>query len=188
MPESAFPQPQRRRPGHWILPGFLLALYLLIRLQISNYAIGVRDLQRQLDELRPALVANVLRQQLEVTRLSYLETSSQIRRMDLQNNRLLEKLSQLPPSMTLDRLEIRTAGAPVRGGETLEVPEPTGRRQGILRIEGSLRPGIRSPESLLVSWVQRLPVGPDSTIKIRRFSPSVESLDVWNFEVQIQDA
>ena len=164
MPET----PRRRRMG-WVLPAFLLAVYLLLKLQGWGYARSAKNLERQLDEIRPSLAAIVLTEQLESSRQAYLKLSDQLQKSDLQGTRVLERLSALPASVTLERLEIHS--------------RPNRR----ILLVGSFFPGPRNPEQLLVWWAQKVK-SPTAAVSIRKLAPLSGSDGGWVFEVEVQDA
>ena len=163
MPDS----PWMRRTG-WILPGILLGVYLVLKLLAWGCARQVSDLERQMSELRPALSAKVLYEQLEGTRRACIQISDQIRQMGLDKTRLMEELSHLPASITIEKLEVRR---PPKG----------------LRIDGTVLPGIRSPESVLVPWAQKVGVA-DKRVTIRKLVPLPQTPGSWRFELQVEDA
>ncbi len=163
MPDS----PWMRRTG-WILPGILLGVYVILKLLAWGYARQASDLERQMAELRPALSAKVLYEQLEGTRRACIQVSEQIRQMDLDKTLFVEQLSHLPASITIEKLEVR-------------------RPQKSLRIEGIVLPGIRSPESVLVPWAQRVGVA-DTRVTIRKLVPIPKAPGSWRFELQVEDA
>ena len=163
MPDS----PWMRRTG-WILPGILLGVYVILKLLAWGYARQASDLERQMAELRPALSAKVLYEQLEGTRRACIQVSEQVRQMDLDKTRFVEQLSHLPASITIEKLEVR-------------------RPQKSLRIEGTVLPGIRSPESVLVPWAQKVGVA-DTRVTIRKLVPIPKTPGSWRFELQVEDA
>lgn len=176
--------PSRKpRRTSWVLPAFLLTIYLLIKLQAWGYARQANQLERELNRLRPALSAMVLSEQLKKTQEVCAKISDQVRRLDLQNNRLLELLSGLPPSLTLDRLENRARlNVPLHrlfSGVPSEVP-----LQADLRIEGRLLPGNRNPEWVLVHWAESFRAA-GIAAQIRRLVPSPQDADVWLFELRL---
>lgn len=148
----------------WALPAVLLAVYLLIKLQGWGYARGVHSLQQQLNELRPALSTKAFLEQCKATVRAYEEISHQIRRRDQAAGALLEILSMMPASVTLERLE--------------------GRSPGTIRLQGFVLAGQRPPESILVPWAERLAQAGDVRVRIRGLIPSVRGAGFWNFEVE----
>lgn len=153
-----------KRTSPWFLPSLLLGIYLFLKLQGWIYARGGSDFKRQLDELRPALSAKVQQEQLEKSRQACLQASESLQKIHQDGARLLIWFSQhLPASVTLRRVELRAD-------------------QG-LRIQGTLLPGIRSAESVLVSWAQRIqPLQPG--IRIQDLVPSSETPGAWSFELR----
>ena len=172
----------------WILPGILLAVYILIKLQAWSYARHAAELEKELNQLRPALSAIVLAGQLENTRKVCQEVSDQVRRLDLRNGRLLEQLSKLPASITLERLENRAhLKVPLQGVFSIEVGRPEPRLQTGLRIQGAFFSGVRDPESVLVRWVQSLQ-SEGMNIRIQRLAPSAQDPVLWSFELILEGA
>lgn len=166
--------------SRWFLPSLLLGVYLFIKLQGWMYARGVIDLERQLEEIRPVLAANVQREQLEKTRQAALQATQRVEAMDLGGKRLLQGFSQdLPASITLRRVQLRADGG--------------------LRIEGAVLPGIRTPESILVPWAQKLQLLQPG-IRIRELVPlsqrpaleeappraSAQPAGAWNFNLEAE--
>lgn len=177
-----------KRRGGWVLPAVLLAIYLLIKLQGWGYARQSQELERDLNRLRPALSAMVLAQQLERTQQACAGITRQVRRLDLKNAALLEQLSRLPASITLTRLENRTRlKVPLQEVFTAAQGRPEARLQAGLRVQGTLRAGVRDPESVLVRWAGSLQ-GSGNGVKIRRLFPSPRDPDSWIFEMVLEEA
>ena len=154
-PASSTPETARKRRGNWVLPVVLLAIYFFIKLQAWSYARQAAQLEKELDQLRPALSAMVLSHQLENTRRACQGVSDQVRRLDLQNGRLLGQLSKLPASITLERVENRARlRVPLQGVFSIEVGQPEPHLQTGLRVQGTLLSGIREPVAVLVRWAQ----------------------------------
>jgi len=174
----------RQRRSGWVLLVALLIPYLLIKLQAWSCANQAKQLEQELNRLRPALSAMVLSEQLKKTQSACAEITVQVRRMDLKNARLLEQLSHLPPSITLNRLENRARlKVPLHqlfSGAASEAP-----LQADLWMEGALLPGIRNPELVLVRWAQSLQVS-GMEISIRRLAPSPRTPDIWLFELNLK--
>lgn len=168
-----------KRRGSWVLPGILLAVYIFFKLQALGYTRQVVQLEKDLNQLRPTLSAIVLSGQLESTLKACQAVSGQVRRLDLQNGRLLEHLSKLPASITLEWLENR-----VRLNGPLW-PEP--RLQPGLKIQGTLAAGIRDPESVLVRWAQSLQ-SDGMSVRIPRLVPSPRDPVLWSFELYLEGA
>lgn len=157
--------PERTRRSGWILPAILLGVYLLIKVQGWAFAYEAGILQRQLDELRPALSAMALAEQLKIALKAYEEGIRQIRRQHLPGPILLKDLTHLPASMVLERVELSPR---------------------TLRIRGTFLAGIRPPEKVLVPWAERLrSLGP--ALRIRKIAPSPEEPGRWQFELQVED-
>ncbi len=168
-----------KRRGNWVLPAFLLIVYLFFKFQALGYSRQAAQLEKELNKLRPALSAMVLSHQLENTRRACREISDQVRRLDLQNSRLLGQLSKLPASITLERVENR---ARLKG--PLQ-PEP--HLQTDLKIQGILLSGIRDPESVLVQWAQSLQ-SEGMSVQIQRLVPSPQDPALWSFELYLEGA
>lgn len=153
-----------------MLPGLLLIPYLFLKFQGLGCAREAKRLEQEMEKLRPALSAMVLSEQLEKTKQVCAEISAQVGRLDLRNGRLLEHLSRLPASITLDRVENRAR---------LKDPLHTD-----LWMEGQLLPGIRDPEGVLVRWAQTLQTE-GAQAQIRRLTPSPGDQSVWLFELRL---
>lgn len=172
------PAAQKRR-GSWVLPALLLIVYLFFKFQALGYSRQAAQLEKELNQLRPALSAMVLSHQLENTRRACQAVSDQVRWLDLKNGRLLGQLSKLPASITLERVENR---ARLKGPL---LPEP--HLQTGLRIQGTLLSGIRDPESVLVRWAQSLQ-SDGMSIQIQRLVPSPQDPALWSFELTLEGA
>lgn len=171
--------PVHKRRSSWVLPGVLLAVYIFFKLQAWSYTRQAAQLEKDLNQLRPTLSAIVLSGQLEHTLQACQEVSDQVRRLDLQNGRLLEQISKLPASITLDRLGTR---ARLKGPLW---PEP--RLQVGLKVQGTLAAGIRDPESVLVRWAQSLQ-SDGMSVRIPRLVPSPRDPTLWFFELYLEGA
>lgn len=157
----------KRRLG-WVLPGLLLGIYVIIKLQGWGYARQAQQLQRQLDGLRPALTAKVAQEQAQLQRDHYRRALEELRNSDVRGAWLLEELSKnLPASVTLERMEHRAARS--------------------MRAEGTCAPGVRAPEAVLVLWAQKLR-GEGLGVRIRRLVPSARGSGLWAFEVEVESA
>ena len=177
-----------KRPGRWVLLAVLLVVYIFFKLQAWSYIRQTKQLEKELDQLRPALSAMVLAEQLENTRRACQEISDQVHRLDLQNGRLLEQLSLLPASVTLERVENRARlKVPLQGAFSIEVGRPEPHLQAGLKIEGTLLPGIRNPELVLVRWAQTLQ-SEGRSVQIQRLVPSPRDPTVWSFELSLEGA
>ena len=137
-----------------------------------------------MERLRPALSARVLSEQLKKTEQVCAEIAGQVRRLDLQNGRLLEQLSKLHPSITLDRLENKARlKVPLHQlflGSADAAPLRTE-----LSISGRLLPGVRNPEGVLVRWAESLRAeGVEA--RIWRLAPSTEDTGTWLFEIRLK--
>lgn len=184
-PESL---PAHKRRSNWVLPVILLTVYIFFKLQAWGYARQAARLEKELDQLRPSLSAIVLSGQLEHTRRACQEISDQVRRLDLQNGRLLEHLSKLPASITLDRLENRARlKVPLRGVFSLEVGRPEPHLKIGLKIQGTLSAGVRDPESVLVRWAQSLQ-SDGANVRIQRLVPAPQDPTRWSFELTLEGA
>lgn len=149
--------------SRWFLPSILLGIYLFLKLQGWIYARGAADLERQLKEIRPALSAQVQREQLEKTRQACQQASEQVGQIHLDGAKLLQWFSEhLPASITVRRIHLRAG----RG----------------LVIEGILFPGVRSPESVIVPWAQKLQIL-QPNLRIREMAPFSEMPGAWSFEL-----
>jgi len=147
----------------WIVLGILLAIYLIVKFQTWLFVHQTRALERQLEALRPALSAIALSKQLNQTVQAYQQAVHQIRSHDAFGLAWIETLTRLPASITLDRVEVTRHGA---------------------YLVGSLTPGVRSPEAVLVRWVQTLmDLGTRATVS--RLVPDEDEADRWLFEVQL---
>lgn len=153
-----------RRTNRWLLPSLLLGVYLFLKLQGWIYARSAADLERQLDELRPALAVKALSEQLQKARPAYVEAVEKIQQMDLKGAEFLKQLSQdLPVSITLRHVQIR----PDRG----------------LSIDGVVLPSMRDPEGVVAGWAQTLrPVWPK--IRVWNLRPSVGAPEKWEFHLE----
>lgn len=177
-------QPQRR--SGWLLLVAVLIPYLFIKLAAWTHARQANQLEAEINQLRPALSAIVLSEQLEKTREACEKLTQQVRGLDLENGRLLELLSHLPASITLTSFNHRARlNVPLHNifaGTAGEVPLKTD-----LWIEGKLLPGDRNPELVLVRWAETLrDAGVDAEIK--RLAPSPNELGIWLFELRMGDA
>lgn len=178
---------RKLRPG-WVLGGILLAVYLGIKLQGWGYARQAASLERQIEELRPGLSAIVLSEQLENTRRACEEIGVRVRQLDLKTGRLVSELSELPASITLTKVELRSRlSLPVPG--TLSVPAegPGVRSQHGIRIQGTLLPGARDPETVLVQWAHTLREE-GGRVFIQKLAPSFETPGLWEFDLEVGDA
>ena len=157
---------KERRPSRWILPAILIGIYLFLKLQGWMYSRRVMDLERQLDELRPALSAKVLLEQMESTRSALGQVIEKTERSDLNGSELLQQISRrLPPSVTLRRLQIRTDRE--------------------FQMQGVCLPGVRSPEQLVVALAQKLQaIRPG--IRIQEIFPSAQIPGGWEFELRAE--
>ncbi len=157
-----------KRPLGWVLPALLLGIYVILKLVGWGHARHARELQRQLDGLRPALTAKVAQEQAQLQRDHYRKTLEELKQSDARGGWLLEELSKnLPVSVTLDRIERRTARS--------------------LRAEGTCVPGARTAEAVLVLWAQKLR-GESLHVRIRRLAPSSRGSGLWAFEVEVENA
>ena len=173
-----------RRPAGWVLLVLLLIPYLFLKSQGLGYAREAKRLEQELDKLRPALSAMVLSEQLKKTEQACADIPTRLRRLDLGNVRLLERLSRLPPSITLDRLETK-ARLKVPLDQLFSPESQAGSPiQVDLRMEGRLLPGIRDPEGLLARWAESLRTD-GVEAQIRRLTPSSEDQSVWLFELRL---
>ncbi len=154
----------------WILPGILIGFYLVIKLQGWAAAQEVKSLERQLAEIRPGLSAIVLAEQLENTKRACEEVASRVRRLDLQNGQLLARIFGLPASITLSKVEMRSRLS-----------------LRVTRIQGTLLPGAREPETVLVQWVEPLR-RQGAKVVIQKLSLSFETPGVWEFDLEVEDA
>ena len=164
LPAAGSAAPPKAQKSGWVLFAVLLGVYLLIKIQGWAFAYGARTLQRQLEELRPALSAMALSEQLKGTIRSYEEGVRQIRQRHLAGADLLKDFSRLPSSFVLDQVELR--------------PDT-------LRISGNLLAGSRAPEAALVVWAGTLSEW-GSRIRIRKIVPFPEEPGRWQFELQVE--
>lgn len=150
--------------SRWFLPSLLLGVYLFLKLQGWLYARNAADLERQLEELRPALAARVQYEQLEKTRQACLQARDRVGQIHLDGEKLLVGLSaQMPASITLRQIQLRADEG--------------------LRITGTVLPGIRTPESVLVPWAQKLQAL-QPRIRVQELVPLSEIPGAWSFELQ----
>lgn len=171
-----------------MLPALLLIVYLFFKFQALGYSRQAAQLDKELNQLRPALSAMVLSRQLENTRRACQGVSDQVRWLDLQNGRLLEQFSKLPASITLERVENRARlKVPLKGVFSIEAGRPEPRLQTSLRIQGTLLSGIRDPESVLVRWAQSLQ-SDGMSVRIQRLVPSPQDPALWFFELTLEGA
>lgn len=155
--------PKRGSPG-WVLTWILIGLYFLLKLQGWWYAAQVRQLERQLDRLRPTIARIIQYDHLEVTRQACLTAFDQVRRMDLGGGKILEQISRnLPASLTLTRMEV----------------DP----QWGIKASGSLVTGDRSPEETLFVWLYRLQKS-DFSVRVKELMPDPQLAGFWRFEVE----
>lgn len=192
MKPAAPPAASARRPPKpgWILGGLLLAVYAGIKLLGWGCARQAMSLERQLEELRPALSAIVLAEQLENTRRACQEVASRTRQLDVKTSRLFAQLSSLPASITLTGLELHSRlSLPVPGTFSVPAQGPGVRSAHDTRIRGTLLPGVRDPETVLVRWAQTLQAE-GSRVVIQKLAPSFEPMDLglWEFDLEIRDA
>lgn len=161
------PEFTRKRPIGWIIAAILLGMYLVIKLQGWVYARQAQELERQLAQLRPALSAIVLHEQMTKIRQACLELSGEIRQMGFEAGPLLERLSrQVPASVTLDTLEV----------------DFTGR----LKVQGRVWVGIRPVEAVLVPWAERFRADGRSRVRIQRLAPAGGDRRILQFEMQME--
>jgi hypothetical protein len=166
----------------------LLIPYVFLKFQALSYARQASQMEKELDQLRPALSARVLSEQLENTRRACQEVSDQVRRLDLHNGELLEQLSNLPASITLERVESRVGlKSPLQTVFSGEVTRPEPRLQTVLKIQGVLYAGIRDPEWVLARWAQSLQRD-GMNVHLRRLTPSAQDPAVWSFEFYLEGA
>ena len=179
-------EPPRQRRSGWVLLVVLLIPYLFIKFQAWGCINQVKQLDQELNRLRPGLSAIVLSEQLTRTKQVCEQITVQVRGLGLKNGLLLEQLSHLPPSITLNRLENRSR---------LKVPlhqlfsgEASGASlQTDLRMDGTLLPGIRDPESVLVRWAESLQ-NSGLEVSIRRLAPSPGNPHEWLFQLTLKAA
>lgn len=159
---------ERRWSLGWIAVLILLGLYLGLKVEGWWFGLSAARLESRLKELRPTLSAIVLHEQLQDTRQACTEALQQIRRLDFQGARFLEQLSQqIPPSIALTRLEV-------------------GPRAGV-RIRGTFMPGVRSPEAVLVPWVQKIQAT-GVTLRVQEMAPDRWMPELWYFELKTEGA
>lgn len=181
-------QHARRIKPSWILGGILLAVYIAIKLQAWGYARQVMSLERQLEELRPGLSSIVLAEQMENTRRACEEVTARVQRLDMETARLFGRLSHLPASITLTKLEMRSKlSLPTPGTFSVAPVGPGVRSQHSTRLQGTLLPGLRDPETVLVRWAQTLQ-GEAGSVVIQKLAPSFETPGLWEFDLEVGDA
>ena len=163
MAEAA---PKRRWPLGWIFVLILVGLYGGLKLQGWRYGLQSSQLERQLDDLRPALSQIILYEQKKKMLEAYGEALNEIQQLDLGGRELLEQLSrQVPDWMTLRKLTARSGMS--------------------LRIEGTCMPDPRDPEGALLSWAQRLQ-GMGYAVKVEQFFPIAKLPGTWRFELRAE--
>ena len=178
---------RRPRPS-WILGGLLLLVYVVIKLIGWGYAWQAASLERQLKELRPGLSAIVLSEQLENTRRACQEITNRVRQLDLKTSRLVAQFSGLPASITVSKVELRSRlTLPVPGTFSISVEGPGVRSQHGTRIQGTLLPGVRDPETVLVQWAHALRQE-GGRVVIQKLAPSFETPGLWEFDLEVMDA
>lgn len=178
----------QKRPVGWLLLVLLLIPYVFLKFQALSFARQAARMEKELDQLRPALSARVLSEQLENTRRACQEVSDQVRHLDLRNGEFLEQLSKLPASITLERIEsLARLKSPLQGVFSGEVNRPEPRLQTSLKIQGVLSAGIRDPESVLARWAQSLQ-GDGMSVHLRRLVPSAQDPALWSFELYLEGA
>lgn len=157
----------KRRPGGWLL-AILLAAYFLLKFQAWFYSRGARDLEKELDSLRPALSASALQEHLQSNRQEYIRVFDQIRRKRVPAEAMFRHFSRtLPPSVSLTQCSL------------ISVSE--------FSVTGDFYPGIREPEEALISWLA--PFQSDSMrIWIRSIGPLSDGSGRWRFEIEVKNA
>lgn len=152
-----------KKPARWVLPSILLGIYLFLKLQGFLYARAAAGLERQLDELRPALSTKALYEQLDLTRQVAVQAAEKIWATDIRGDRFLTWLSErVPASITLRRVRMSA---------------------GSLQIEGTLLLEAGDPETMLVQWAETLQQL-QPRVRIWGFSPSMEREGAWNFQLE----
>ena len=152
-----------KKPGKWVLPAILLGVYLVIKLQGWSYGFRAKDLEQQLEQIRPVLSAIILAEQLESTRKAYTELCDKAGRLDIKGSRFLQRLSQaVPAAVTIERMEI--------GSEEIQV-------------HGFLRPGVQSPEEILNLWDRRME-GAWREVQVQRLAPDRPAGEIWSFQIK----
>ena len=158
---------ERRLPVGWVLATVLLGLYLILKIQAWWYEAMASSLERRLSDLRPVLSAIILQGRLEDTLKASHQAFDQIRRLDLEGGRFLQELSkEVPASVTLSHLEINP-------------------RLGA-RLQGAVLPGIRPPEEVLLSWIQRWQGTRRYNVQVRELNPDRQDASLWHFELNLK--
>ncbi len=158
-----------KRPGSlgWTLAGILFILYLLVKIQALGYGFQVARLDRKLRQLRPALSAMILADQMKLTKEIYAKAFDQICQMDLEGNRLLQEISrEIPPSVRLEKLDLD----PQMG----------------LKIQGTVQSGGLSLEAVLLPWAKELQAHGE-LVQIRQLPPSPRDPGLWRFELKMTE-
>ena len=151
----------------WTLSGILLVLYLIVKIQAWGYGFQVARLDRKLQQLRPALSAIILADQMKLSQEIYAKAFNQICQMDIEGNRLLQEISrQIPPSVTLEKLDLD----PQMG----------------LRIQGAVQSGGLSLEAVLLPWAKELQAHGE-LVQIRQLPPSPRDPGLWRFELKMTE-
>ncbi len=180
------PEQPARRPSGWVLLIVVLIPYLFIKLAAWNSTREAKQLEQEINRIRPALSAIVLSQQLEKTQAACEKLKGQVRGLDLKNGNLLEVLSQLPPSIVLtsfnNRARLNVPLHHIFSGADDQVPV-----QDDLWMEGKLLPGSRNPELVLVRWAESLRAA-GVNAEIKRLVPSSSEQGSWVFELRVGSA
>ncbi len=165
-PPPASPVKRGRLPLGWTIAGFLFILWFILQLWGWWYILRVHLLERRLEKVRPAISAIVLYKQIKESQQACVQAFEQIERLDLKGENLLSLLSeQIPPSVTIDKLEIH----PLLG----------------LQIRGSCMPGIRSPEAALARWVQSFQSA-GYKVLLRDLRPDRDIPGLWRFDMKAE--
>lgn len=152
-----------KKQGRWALPAVLLGVYLFLKLQGWNYGFRAKDLEQQLEQMRPVLSAIVLAEQLESTQKAYTELCEKAGRLDIKGSPFLQQLSRgLPAVVTIEKMEVGSAG---------------------VQIHGVLRQGIQSPEEILNLWDSRMG-GSWRELQAQELAPDPQTERVWRFQLK----
>ncbi len=160
------PAQKKRRTIEWGILCLLLALYLFLKIQGWWYVHRAHNLTRQLEKIRPTLGRIVLFHELEQTRHATTKAFEQIRAMDFHGTDFLQLLSRtIPISVTLQAVDVH----PVLG----------------LRLQGTLIPGVRTPEETLLPWAESLQENGFS-VKVQELVPERKMPGVWRFLLKLE--
>jgi hypothetical protein len=156
----------KSRHGGWLLAILLLA-YFLLKFQAWNYMRSIRQLEKELDSLRPELSSVALQEHLQSNREEYLKLFEQIGRKKVPAGAMFKHFSHtLPPSITLRQCVLFSPSE--------------------FSLSGDFYPGAREPEEALITWLS--PFSDTMQIKIRSIGPLPDNSGRWRFEIEVRNA